>query len=147
MAPCGSAEMSGVVVGISQPGETVVRNVVPFLARYLASFAADAYSRIREKADFNIIVHVRMPALICTLNSFADHFVKTRRRARRSRPTICWRPIIPFFPPCRDYARIFRRSARRGVAVPDADLLADRPAARFARANQEKPGHAAIGPG
>jgi len=66
--------VTGVIVRISQPGETVVRHVVPFLARYLAGFAADAYSRISEKSDFNIIVHVRMPALICTLSSFADHF-------------------------------------------------------------------------
>ena len=73
MTPCRCAKVAGVIVRISQPGETVVGHFVPFLARYLASFASDADGRISEKADFNIILHVRMPALICTLTSFADH--------------------------------------------------------------------------
>ena len=52
-------------------------------------------------------------------------------------------PLIRFCPPCRDYAKTFPRLARPGAAVPDANSVADRPAARFARASQEKPGHAA----
>jgi hypothetical protein len=68
-------EVTGVIVRISQPSEAVIRHLIPFFACYLASFASDADSRISEKADFNIILHVRMPALICTLDSFADHAV------------------------------------------------------------------------
>src|SRR4029453_2767346 len=133
--------MSGVIVGISQPGETVVRHFVPFLARYLASFAADADGRISEKADFNIILRVRVPALICALSSFADHKVahasglQIRLIASETLALLFLR-FIPFFLPCRDYAKTFRRLARLGVAVPDANLVADRPAARFPRANQ-----------
>ena len=77
MSPGRCAKVAGVVVGISRPGETVVRHFVPFLARDLASFAADADGRISEKADFDIILHVGMPPLIRTLGSFADHLVKT----------------------------------------------------------------------
>ncbi len=68
------------------------------------------------------------------ISEFTDHGIR-------------YLPLTLFFPPCRDYARIFRRSARPGAAVRDANLVADRPAARFAQANQEKPGHAASGPG
>jgi hypothetical protein len=148
VTPGGSTEMSGVIVGISQPGETVVRHFVPFLARYLASFASDAHGRIGEKADCDITLHVRMPALICTLSSFADHKVAHAsglqiRLIASGTLALLFLLFMPFFPPCRDYAKISRRLARLGPAVPDANLVADRPAARFARANQEKPGPAA----
>jgi len=68
--------------------------------------------------------------------------LRTRRHFVRTISIV----LIPFFPPCRGYEKIFPRSARQGAAVPDANLVADRPAARFARANQEKPGRAAGGP-
>jgi hypothetical protein len=67
------AEVAGVVVGISRPGESVIRNVVPFFARDLASFATDANTRVGEEPDFDTILHVRMFSLIRALDSFADH--------------------------------------------------------------------------
>ena len=145
--------MPGVIIGVSGPRKAVIRHFVPFFARDLARFATNAYGRIGEEADFDVFLHVIVPALIRALYPFADHLVKTRRRAPAtagklwSRPTICSRPIIPFFPPCHDYAKIFPRSAHQGAAVPDANSVADRLAARFAPANQEKPGHAASVPG
>jgi hypothetical protein len=65
--------MTGVVVGIAGPGETVVRNFVPFFACDFARFAADADCWISEKTDLDPILHVSVPALIRTLDSFADH--------------------------------------------------------------------------
>ena len=75
MPPGRGAEMAGVVVGISGPGEAVVGNFVPFLARDFASFAADANRRIGKKSDFDMIVDVGMSPLIRALDSFADHSV------------------------------------------------------------------------
>ncbi len=65
--------MTGVVVGISGPGEAVVRHLVPFLARHLARFAADADARVGEETDLDIVLHERVPALITAQNAFADH--------------------------------------------------------------------------
>jgi hypothetical protein len=73
VAPCRCAEAASVIIRISQPGEAVVRHFVPFFARYLASFAANANSRISEKADFDVFLHVIVPPLVRALNSFADH--------------------------------------------------------------------------
>ena len=73
MPPGRCAEVAGVVVRISRPGEPVIRYLVPFFARDLASFAADANSRVRKKSDLDVIVHVGMFALIRALDSFADH--------------------------------------------------------------------------
>jgi hypothetical protein len=47
--------------------------MVPFFARHFAGFATDANSRIGEEADFDLITHVRVPALIGTMCAFADH--------------------------------------------------------------------------
>ena len=69
--------MAGVVVGISGPGEAVVGHVVPFFARDFAGFAADANARIGEESDFDMILHVGVPALIRALNAFADHRLST----------------------------------------------------------------------
>ena len=72
--------MSGVVIGIPIPRETVIRHFVPFFAGDFAGFAAYAYGRISEKPDFNIFLHIIVPALIRALGSFADH------------------PVLPSFP-------------------------------------------------
>ncbi len=65
--------MTGVVVGISTPDKAVIRHLIPFFARDFAGFAADANGRISEEANFDVILHVRMTALIRALNSVADH--------------------------------------------------------------------------
>jgi hypothetical protein len=67
------AEMAGVIVRISRPRETVVRHLIPFFARDLASFAANANARIGKKSDFDMILHVGMLSLVRALGSFADH--------------------------------------------------------------------------
>jgi len=71
--PGGRAEMAGVVVGISRPGEAVVRNLVPFFTRDFASLAADANARVGEESHFDAIVHVGMLSLVRALEAFADH--------------------------------------------------------------------------
>jgi hypothetical protein len=73
VAPGRCTEVAGVVVGISRPGESIIRNLVPFFARDLASFAADANARVGEEADLDAILHVGMLPLIRALDSFADH--------------------------------------------------------------------------
>jgi hypothetical protein len=73
VTPGRCAEVAGVVVGISRPREPIVRHVVPFFARDLASFAANAHGRVGEETDFDVIVHIGMSALIRALESFADH--------------------------------------------------------------------------
>ena len=65
--------MTGVVVRISRPRETIVWYLVPFFARDFASFAADTNARIGEKSDFNVVVHVGMLLLIGAVDAFADH--------------------------------------------------------------------------
>ena len=65
--------MASVVVGISRPNEAVIGHVVPFFARHLTRFATDAYRRIGEEPDLNIVAQVRMPALIRAFCAFADH--------------------------------------------------------------------------
>src|SRR6266481_7241977 len=64
MAPGRCAEMSGVVVRISRPSEAVIRHLVPLFARDFASLTADANRRIGEEAYLDVILHVRMFALI-----------------------------------------------------------------------------------
>src|SRR5713226_8271090 len=73
MSPGRCAKVAGVVVGISRPGEPVVRHLVPFFAGDFASFAADANARVGEETDLDVIVHVGMLPLIRALDSFADH--------------------------------------------------------------------------
>jgi hypothetical protein len=65
--------MTGVIVGISRPGESVIGNVVPFFARDFASFATDANGRVGEKSHLDVIAQVGVLPLIRTLNAFADH--------------------------------------------------------------------------
>src|SRR6266496_2361633 len=73
MSPGRCAKMAGVVVRISRPREPVIRHLVPFLARDLAGFAADANSRVGEKSHFDVIVYVGVLPLVCALDSFANH--------------------------------------------------------------------------
>ena len=76
MPPRRGAEVASVVVRISGPGETVIRDLVPFLARDFASLAADANARVGKKTDLDVIFHVGMFSLIRALDSFADHSVE-----------------------------------------------------------------------
>src|SRR4029077_1097079 len=71
--PGGSAEMPGVVIGISRPNEAVIRHFVPFFARDLARFATNAYRGIGEETDFDVFLHVIVPTLVRTVCAFADH--------------------------------------------------------------------------
>ena len=73
MPPCRCAKVAGIVIGISRPREAVVRHLVPFFARDLASFAADANTRVGEKSHLDVIAHVGVLPLIRALNAFADH--------------------------------------------------------------------------
>jgi hypothetical protein len=47
--------------------------VIPLFACDLASFAADANTRVSEKSNLDVILNEGMPALIGAVNSFADH--------------------------------------------------------------------------
>ena len=98
--PRGCAEVAGVVVGISRPNEAVIGHLVPFFARDFASFAADAHSRIGEETNLNVIVHVRVPALIRAVCAFADH-----RAARSLRDATHFDHL---FLPSRDRRRLCR---------------------------------------
>jgi hypothetical protein len=71
--PRGCAKMAGVVVGIARPNEAIIGHLVPFFARDFTGFATDAYSRISEETNLNVVAHVRMPALIRTVCAFANH--------------------------------------------------------------------------
>ena len=73
MPPGRCAEVTGVVVGISRPRESVIGHLIPFFAGDLASFAADADARVSEEADLDTILDVGMLPLIRALDSFADH--------------------------------------------------------------------------
>ena len=65
--------MTGVVVRIARPNETVIRYMVPFFACDFARFATDAHSWIGEEPYLNVITHVGVAALICAVRAFADH--------------------------------------------------------------------------
>src|SRR6266481_2040241 len=73
VSPGRCAEMTGVVVRISRPGEAVVRHLVPFFARDFASLAANANARVGEESHFDVVLHVGMLPLIRALEAFADH--------------------------------------------------------------------------
>jgi hypothetical protein len=73
MPPRGCAEVTGVVVGIARPNESILRHMIPFFACDFASFATDAHSRIGEEPNLDAIVHVRVPPLIRAFCAFADH--------------------------------------------------------------------------
>jgi hypothetical protein len=78
--------MPGVVVGISRPGEAIIRHFVPLFARDLTRFVTNAYSRIGEEADFDVFLHVIVPPLVRALCAFANHNLLVGRdpRARRA---------------------------------------------------------------
>src|SRR5207247_2072189 len=73
VAPRGGTKVTGVVVGIPRPGESVVGHMIPLFACDFACFAPDANTRIGEESNLDVIFHEGMPALIGALNSFADH--------------------------------------------------------------------------
>ena len=73
VAPGRCAEMAGIVVRISRPGEPVIRHLVPFCARDLASFATDANTRVGEEANLDAILHVGVLSLIRALDALANH--------------------------------------------------------------------------
>ncbi len=73
MAPRRCAKVSGVVVRISRPRETVIRHVIPFFARDFASFAANANGRVSEEADLHFLLYEIVMALVGAFRAFADH--------------------------------------------------------------------------
>src|SRR5947207_6896712 len=73
VAPRGGTKVTGVVVGIPRPGESVVGYMIPLFACDFACFAPDANTRIGEESNLDVIFHEGMPALIGALNSFSDH--------------------------------------------------------------------------
>jgi hypothetical protein len=73
MPPGRCANVTGIVVRISRPDETVIRHLVPFFARDLARFATDAHCRVGEETNFNVLLHVVVTALIGAVCAFADH--------------------------------------------------------------------------
>ena len=75
MPPGRCPNVAGVVVRISRPDETVVRHLVPFFARDLGRFAANADSWVSEETNLDTIVHIGVPALIRAVRAFADHFL------------------------------------------------------------------------
>ena len=85
MAPCRSAKVPSVVVGISRPGKAVIRDFVPFFACDLARLATDAYRRVGEEPNLDIFLHVIVPTLVRAVSSFADHAITICLRARDRR--------------------------------------------------------------
>src|SRR6266699_3395593 len=73
MAPRRCAKVTGVVVRISRPRETVIRHVIPFFARDFASFAANANGRVSEEADLHFLLYEIVMALVGAFRAFADH--------------------------------------------------------------------------
>src|SRR6476660_6421297 len=73
MSPCRRAEEAGGVVGISRQRESIVRHLVQFFARDLASLAPYANPRFGQEPTLDVILNEGMSALIGPLNSFADH--------------------------------------------------------------------------
>ena len=140
VAPRRCAELSGVIVRVSRPRESVIRHFVPFLARHLACFAADAHRRVSEETDLDMFLYVIVPALVRALRAFVDHLED--ERTRRLRPTAV-PPLMAFCLPSRGCVKMFRGSVRREEAVRDANSPAVQLAARVARSNREKPGRAA----
>src|SRR5947207_14933046 len=81
MPPGGCAEMPGVIIRVSRPRKAVIRHFVPFFARDLASFAADANGRISEESNFDVFLYVIVTALICAVSAFANHAKNRIRKA------------------------------------------------------------------
>ena len=83
VTPRGRAELTGVVVGIARPNESILRHMIPFFARDFAGFATNAHSRIREETNLDVVAHVRVPALICAVCAFADHENQIRKAGKQ----------------------------------------------------------------
>jgi hypothetical protein len=110
--------MPGVVVGISRPRKAVIRHFVPFSARDLARFATNAYSRIREEADFDVFLHVIVPTLIRAVRAFADHKICSSSSTIPGALILCL--------PWRDRLRLYLRRAAVPRDVERAGLFAAR---------------------
>ena len=65
--------MTGIVVGIARPNESILRHMIPFLACDFAGFAADADSWIGKETNLDVVAHVRVAALIRAVCAFANH--------------------------------------------------------------------------
>ena len=65
--------MAGIVVGVAGPNVAIVGDLVPFLARDLASLATDADGWISEEANRCAFFDIGMAPLVRALNAFADH--------------------------------------------------------------------------
>jgi hypothetical protein len=128
--------MAGVVIGISRPREPIIRHLVPFFARDLASFATDANGRVGKETDLDLVSDERMSSLVGALDSFADHksgatFQVAFGSVRKLETCATWNSsLILIFRVVRGHRPIFRQSARQVAAVPDANW-AGHPAARI----------------
>src|SRR4030095_9112177 len=134
MAPGGSAKMSGVVIGVSRPGKTVIRDFVPFFAGDLARFATDAYRRIGGEPYVDIFLHVIVPTLVRTVRAFADHKIGSSR-------SITPGALILFLP-----SRDRRRAHSRRGAVPRDVERSVLSGVRVCLGTRRTHGRAAIGP-
>ena len=120
--------MTGVVVRIARPNETVIGYVVPFFACDFARFATDAHSWIGEEPYLNVIAHVGVAALICAVCAFADHRVAQASGLRvcfgaSGTHTLLFFALILFLP---------SRGPRRFVLFGKSALLDARSLAQFA---------------
>jgi hypothetical protein len=141
MPPGRGAKVAGVVIRISRPSETVIRHLVPFLARDLASFAADANARVGKEADLDAILHVGMLPLIRALDSLADHrSIGVMEPSRRDVRIFLITPLLqhfitPFFLVLSFHVRRGHQSLGRGMrpvaAAPGADSEGHLPAHIF----------------
>lgn len=75
--------MASIVIGIASPDESVIWHFIPFFARDLAGLATDANSRIGEETDFDIFLHVIVPALVRAVCAFTDHENQMRKAGTR----------------------------------------------------------------
>jgi hypothetical protein len=73
MPPRGCTQGMSVVIRVTAPTYLIRRHVVPFLASHLAGFAADANRWVSEKTNRHFVLHVSVPPLVRTMNTFADH--------------------------------------------------------------------------
>src|SRR6266700_3113303 len=126
--------MPGVVVGISRPSKAVIRHFVTFFARALACFATNAYSRVGKETNFDVFLHVIVPALIRAVCAFADHKIGSSR-------SIAPGALILFLP-----SRDRRRAQSHRAAVPRDGGWAALFGARICLGTRQTRGRAVIGP-
>ena len=125
VTPRGCTEMTGVIVRIPRPNEAVIRHMVPFFARDFAGFATDAHTRISKKANFDLVAHVRMPALIRAVRAFANHKVAQasglRGRLGTSETHALLFSALILFLHARDHRRCvpYRSVVLLGAKLPD----------------------------